>query len=110
MAIPNTKDDVYNNIKFFVFRNWKDEDLGRLREFVDGLFDHEKKAVAPFDELTTSHIRIIYSINNYYQIIQEYKDKGFDIFEDEFDISEASSILFMYVTNREKSENTKTRV
>ncbi|MBR5662718.1 MAG: hypothetical protein IKX00_03575 [Bacilli bacterium] len=109
MACVNTKEDVYNSIKFFVFKNWEDKDLDRLRVFVDNLFDHNQKEVAPFDRLITSHLRIYFYINNWYQIINEYKKVNFDILSDDFDLGEVSTLLYQYVTNPKEFENIKTR-
>ena len=110
MGKVNTVEDTYQNIKAILFSNWADEDLGRLRDFVNGLHNHNLETVEPFDKLITDHFRIMFYVGNWYQIITEYKKKDFDICEHEFDIQNVSCLLYQYVTNPEMYENEETRV
>lgn len=110
MGMINTKEDTYQNIKRVIFSNWSDEELGRLKDFVEKLYDHNLDIVEPFNELITAHLRIIFYVGNWYQIITDYKKKGIDICEDEFDIQKASCLLYQYVLNPKMYENEQTRV
>ena len=110
MGMINTKEDTYQNIKRVLFSRWPDEELGRLRSFVDGLYNHNLDKVEPFDERITAHLRIIFYVGNWYQIIGDWKKKGVDITKDEFDIQNASCLLYQYVVNPKMYENEQTRV
>ena len=105
-----TKEDVYDSIKYFVFRQWPDEKLDKLRVFVEQLFDHNLIAVEPFDEKETSNIRIIYYIGNWPDIIKKYNNQGIDICNSDFDLIEASKKLYSYVVMEKSDINSKTRV
>lgn len=109
MGAIKTEEDVYEQIKAIMFHHYTDDKLIRLKGFVHNLFDHNLKSVEPYDEIITSHIRIIFYIGNWYQIITEYKKQGFDILNDDFDLSEVSDLLFQYVLNPESYEKKKTR-
>ena len=110
MGMVNTKEDTYQNIKRVLFSKWPDEELGRLKSFVDGLYDHNLEKVEPFDELITAHFRIILYVGNWYQIITDYKKKGIDICNHDFDVQKVSCLLYQYVTNPKMYENEQTRV
>ena len=110
MGMINTTEDVYKNIKQIIFTNWPDEKLDRLKIFVKQLFDFNLKSVEPFDERITAHIRILFYVGNWYQIICDYKKQGIDICNDEFDYVTASNLLYQYVVNYKFYENEETRV
>lgn len=110
MGMINTKEDTYQSIKRILFHNIPDEDLDRLRVFVNRLYDHNLEKVEPFDEIITAHLRIIFYVGNWYQIISDYKKKGINICKDEFDMEKASCLLFQYVLSPKDYENEQTRV
>lgn len=110
MGMINTIEDTYQGIKRILFKNFPDEDLGRLRDFVERLYDHNLDKVEPFDERITGHLRIIFYVGNWYQVITEFKKKGIDMCNDEFDIEKASDLLYQYVINPKYYENEQTRV
>ena len=114
MSKINTKEDVYNNLKFFVFNNWSLKDnfgeMPELRKFVDQLFDFNYKSVLPFNEETTANIRVLYSIGDWQKIISDYYEEGIDLLNNNFNLIQCAAILHDFILYPERFLKKKTRV
>ena len=111
MDIINTEEDVFNAINYFVFNNKAldtDVKVEDVKKFISKLFDLNLRCVEPFDEITTAHLRILFYVDGWKNIFDEYLKRGINL-SDSYDLFEVEAVFYDYILNPDKFKSNKTR-